>query len=219
MSWLRVTIKISRDQIENCEDFLLKQGAISVSLENNDSEVILEPDLGETPFWKLVKLSALFEGNSDKSHLSAILTEYLNSNKFDLDLIDDRNWLYEHTKNFQAVTFNNRLCICPSWIKPPEEGPVFLTIDPGLAFGTGEHSTTALCLETLSEIVLDSKLIVDFGCGSGILALAALRLDASKALGIDIDPQALTASRENAQLNNLDQFLELALPEDSLATN
>ena len=219
MSWLRVTLNISGDEIENCENLLLEQGAISVSLENNDSEAVLEPELGKTPFWKSVKLTALFEGSSSRSNLNTMLNDCFYSNTFNFELIDDKNWLDEHKKNSQAIAFNNRLCICPSWITPPKDVPAILKIDPGLAFGTGEHSTTSLCLERLSEIPLGSKYIVDFGCGSGILALAALKLDAKKALGIDIDPQALAASKKNAQINNLDQALELALPDDSKTTD
>ena len=219
MSWLRVTLNISGDEIENCENLLLEQGAISVSLENNDSEAVLEPELGKTPFWKSVKLTALFEGSLNRSNLKIMLNDCFYSNTFNFELIDDKNWLDEHKKNSQAITFNNRLCISPSWITPPKHVPAILKLDPGLAFGTGEHSTTSLCLERLSEISLGSKHIVDFGCGSGILALAALKLDAKKALGIDTDPQALAASKKNAQINNLDQSIELAFPEDAKVTD
>ena len=219
MSWLRVTLNISGDEIENCENLLLEQGAISVSLENNDSEAVLEPELGKTPFWKSVKLTALFEGSLNRSNLKIMLNDSVYSNTFNFELIDNKNWLDEHKKNSQAITFNNRLCISPSWITPPKHVPAILKLDPGLAFGTGEHSTTSLCLERLSEISLGSKHIVDFGCGSGILALAALKLNAKKALGIDTDPQALAASKKNAQINNLDQSIELAFPEDAKVTD
>ncbi len=219
MSWLLVTIKISKDEIEDCEKLLLKHDAISVSIQNDHSEIVLEPDLGETPFWTSVKLAALFKGDIDRSNLIARLTDYFNPNKFDLEYFEDRNWLEAHKKNLKPIIFGNKLCIYPSWISPPENIPFLLTIDPGLAFGTGEHPTTWLCLERLSEMPLYSKLIVDFGCGSGILALAALRLSASKALGIDLDPQALSASRSNALINNLEPYLELASPEDSKLTN
>ena len=219
MSWLRVTLNISSDEIESCENLLLELGAISVSLENNDSEAILEPELGKTPFWKAVKLTALFESSSNRRNLKKMLTNRYCSNTFNFELIDDKNWLDEHKKNYQAITFNNRLCISPSWITPSKDVPANLKIDPGLAFGTGQHSTTSLCLERLSEISLGSKYIVDFGCGSGILALAALKLNAKKALGIDMDPQALAASKRNAQINSLDQSIELALPEDSKVTD
>ncbi len=219
MSWLRVTLNISRDEIENCENLLLEQGAISVSLENNEGKAVLEPELGKTPFWKSVKLTGLFEGSLNRSNLKTMLNDYFYSTTFAFELIDDKNWLDEHKKNSQAITFNNRLCISPSWITTPKDVPAILKIDPGLAFGTGEHSTTSLCLERLSEISLGSKYIVDFGCGSGILALAALKLDAKKALGIDTDPQALAASKKNAQINNLDQSIELAFPEDAKVTD
>ena len=219
MSWLRVTLNISGEEIENCENLLLEQGAISVSLENNDSDAVLEPELGKTPFWKSVKLTALFEGSLNRSNLKIMLNDSVYSNTFNFELIDNKNWLDEHKKNSQAITFNNRLCISPSWITPPKHVPAILKLDPGLAFGTGEHSTTSLCLERLSEISLGSKSIVDYGCGSGILALAALKLNAKKALGIDTDPQALAASKKNAQINNLDQSIELAFPEDAKVTD
>ncbi|MCL3782939.1 50S ribosomal protein L11 methyltransferase, partial [Prolixibacteraceae bacterium JC049] len=125
-----------------------------------------------------------------------------------------KDWEREWMDNFHPMCFGQRLWICPSWRDVPDENAVNVMLDPGLAFGTGTHPTTAMCLQWLDGLDLAGKTIIDFGCGSGILAIAALKLGAAKAIGIDIDPQAIQASRDNAERNGVSERLELYLPKD-----
>jgi len=134
--------------------------------------------------------------------------------KYKLEQLEDKDWEREWMDNFHPMKFGERLWICPSGLDVPEPDAVNVMLDPGLAFGTGTHPTTALCLTWLDGLDLQDKTVVDFGCGSGILSLAALKLGAKKVIGIDIDPQALQASLANAKRNNVDDRLELYLPKD-----
>jgi ribosomal protein L11 methyltransferase len=133
---------------------------------------------------------------------------------YKLEQLEDKDWEREWMDNFHPMKFGQRLWICPSWREVPEPEAVNVMLDPGLAFGTGTHPTTALCLTWLDGLDLKGKTVVDFGCGSGILSLAALKLGAKKVIGIDIDPQALQASLENAKRNQCEDRLELFLPKD-----
>jgi ribosomal protein L11 methyltransferase len=134
--------------------------------------------------------------------------------QYKLEQLEDKDWEREWMDNFHPMKFGRRLWVCPSWREVPEPTAVNVMLDPGLAFGTGTHPTTALCLTWLDGLDLHNKTVVDFGCGSGILSLAALKLGAKKVIGIDIDPQALQASLANAQRNNVADRLELYLPKD-----
>ena len=134
--------------------------------------------------------------------------------QYKLEQLEDKDWEREWMDNFHPMQFGERLWICPSWREVPDENAVNVMLDPGLAFGTGTHPTTALCLTWLDGLDLTGKTVVDFGCGSGILSLAALKLGAKKVIGIDIDPQALQASLENAKRNQVEDRLELYLPKD-----
>jgi ribosomal protein L11 methyltransferase len=133
---------------------------------------------------------------------------------YKIELLEDKDWEREWMDNFHPMKFGERLWVCPSWKPVPDENAVNVMLDPGLAFGTGTHPTTALCLAWLDSQNLQDKIVIDFGCGSGILAIAALKLGAKRVIGIDIDPQAITASRDNAQRNNVSEQLELYLPAD-----
>jgi len=134
--------------------------------------------------------------------------------KYKLEPLEDKDWEREWMDNFHPMQFGERLWICPSWRDVPDPNAVNVMLDPGLAFGTGTHPTTALCLRWLDGIEMTDKTVVDFGCGSGILALAALKLGAKRVIGIDIDPQALQATKENARRNGVEDRLDVYLPED-----
>ncbi len=131
-----------------------------------------------------------------------------------IEQLEDKDWEREWMDNFHPMRFGERLWICPSWRDVPDEIAVNVMLDPGLAFGPGTHPTTSLCLQWLDSLDLTGKTVIDFGCGSGILAIAALKLGAAKAIGIDIDPQAIQASRDNAERNGVSDRLELYLPKD-----
>lgn len=217
MSWLQLRLAITPDQAECLEDELLELGAVSVTFMDAEDQPIFEPDLGTTPLWSNTHLLALFEAHTDPQaliqHLKLLHQGELPNHE--LEQIEDQDWERSWMDNFHPMRFGQRLWIVPSWHTAPEPEAVNLLLDPGLAFGTGTHPTTALCLAWLDGQQLENKQVIDFGCGSGILAIAALLLGASHAVGTDIDVQALEASRDNAQRNQIaDVRFSLYLPEN-----
>ena len=206
MPWLQVRLAISPEQAETYEDAFLEVGAVSVTFMDAEDQPIFEPDLGTTPLWSNTHLLALFEADTDPANLVAHL-QLLTGGELpahEIEHIEDQDWERSWMDNFQPMRFGQRLWIVPSWHAAPEPKAVNLLLDPGLAFGTGTHPTTALCLEWLDGQDLNDCTVIDFGCGSGILAIAALLLGAPQAIGTDIDPQALEASRDNAGRNGID---------------
>ena len=217
MPWLQVRLAISPEQAETYEDALLEVGAVSVTFMDAEDQPIFEPDLNTTPLWSHTHLLALFEADTDASavfaHLQLLTEAPLPEHQ--AEVIADQDWERSWMDNFQPMRFGRRLWIVPSWHAAPQPEAVNLLLDPGLAFGTGTHPTTALCLEWLDGQELQGLEVLDFGCGSGILAIAALLLGARQAVGTDIDVQALEASRDNAGRNGIaDEQFPLYLPED-----
>ena len=206
MPWLQVRLAITPEQAETYEDALLEVGAVSVTFMDAEDQPIFEPDLGTTPLWSNTHLLALFEADTDETALLAHLQLLCGGAlpEHHVERIEDQDWERSWMDGFQPMRFGQRLWIVPSWHAAPQPDAVNLLLDPGLAFGTGTHPTTALCLEWLDGQNLDNCSVLDFGCGSGILAIAALLLGAPQAAGTDIDPQALEASRDNASRNGID---------------
>ncbi|MDH1210006.1 50S ribosomal protein L11 methyltransferase [Pseudomonas chengduensis] len=206
MPWLQVRLAITPEQAETYEDALLEVGAVSVTFMDAEDQPIFEPDLGTTPLWSNTHLLALFEADTDEAALLAHLQLLCGGvlPEHHVERIEDQDWERSWMDGFQPMRFGQRLWIVPSWHAAPQPDAVNLLLDPGLAFGTGTHPTTALCLEWLDGQNLDNCSVLDFGCGSGILAIAALLLGAPQAAGTDIDPQALEASRDNASRNGID---------------
>jgi ribosomal protein L11 methyltransferase len=218
MPFLKIEIDVGARNPEPFEDALFAAGATSVTLADAADDPVLEPAPGMTPLWPTVRIEALFEGDTDPvavlASLHASLDEPLPGHRF--SLLGDRTWEREWLKDFKPMRFGRRLWVCPGGQRPPAESlpvagdpAVILELDPGLAFGTGTHPTTALCLEWLDGLELEGRSVIDFGCGSGILAVAALKLGARLAIGIDIDPQALLASQDNAVRNGVADRLTL----------
>ncbi|KPW66419.1 Ribosomal protein L11 methyltransferase [Pseudomonas syringae pv. broussonetiae] len=217
MPWLQVRLAISPEQAETYEDALLEVGAVSVTFMDAEDQPIFEPELNTTPLWTHTHLLALFEADTNAemalAHLSLLTGEELPEHS--AEVIEDQDWERSWMDNFQPMCFGKRLWIVPSWHAAPQPDAVNLLLDPGLAFGTGTHPTTALCLEWLDGQDLKGCNVLDFGCGSGILAIAALLLGAEQAVGTDIDVQALEAFRDNAGRNNIAaERFPLYLPED-----
>jgi ribosomal protein L11 methyltransferase len=190
--------------VEAVEAALFALGAQSVTLLSEDDEEILEPLPGQTPLWNRTRLSAVFEDDVDREELcahlrKALATETLPANE--LRRLEDKVWEREWLRYFGPMRFGKRLWVSPRGQRKNRSGEVTVWLDPGLAFGTGTHPTTALCLEWLESQDLGGQIVVDYGCGSGILAIAALKLGARCSFAIDIDPQALAATRENAVRN------------------
>ena len=217
MPWLQVRLAIQPEQAEHWEDTLLELGAVSVTFMDGEDQPIYEPDLGTTPLWSHTHLLALFEDNVDAQalaqHIKLLGGE--NTPELDIERIEDQDWERSWMDNFHPMRFGQRLWIVPSWHAAPEPEAVNLLLDPGLAFGTGTHPTTALCLEWLDGQPLDDCNVLDFGCGSGILAIAAKLLGAKQLTCTDIDVQALEATRDNANRNAIAaEDMLVYLPED-----
>ena len=217
MPWIQLKLNTTGAQAEAIGDVLMESGSVSITFMDSPDTPVFEPLPGETRLWGDTDVMALYDAETDMAAVIAQLQQSpLLGNDFvhKIEQLEDKDWEREWMDNFHPMRFGQRLWICPSWREVPEPEAVNVMLDPGLAFGTGTHPTTALCLEWLDGLDLVGKTVVDFGCGSGILAIAALKLGAARAVGIDIDPQAITASRDNAERNGVSDRLELYLPKD-----
>lgn len=215
MNWLQCFIDIPRQQAEQYEDLLLALGASSVTYRDAADQPLFEPGPGEIALWDNVQLVGLFTEEFEEETLRAQLAAEFGTAlpPVHFEPLEDQVWERAWIEHFQPMAFGKRLWIYPSWAEVPDDGSVILRLDPGLAFGTGTHPTTALCLEWLDAQNMSGKTVIDYGCGSGILAIAALLLDAESALCVDNDPQALTATQDNAQQNHCAEKLRMKLVE------
>ncbi|KKK57143.1 hypothetical protein LCGC14_3057460, partial [marine sediment metagenome] len=178
-------------------DLLMEAGSASVTFIDAKDTPIYEPKIGTVVFWADTTVIGLFEANHDMNAVVALLKrhdELKDTLVYKIEQLEDKDWEREWMDNFHPIQFGEKLWICPSWRDIPDPDAVNVLLDPGLAFGTGTHATTALCLKWLESQDLTGKTVVDFGCGSGILGIAAIKLGAKRMIGIDIDPQALEAS-------------------------
>jgi ribosomal protein L11 methyltransferase len=216
--WQELHFTARKDQVEPLEDWLFARGALSVTLEDEADQPLLEPGPGETPLWDAVRLTALFAGSEDLSPLLDEIPPELCTQAPTVAVpVADREWTRVWEDQFHPLQVGERLWICPSWTPPPDPGAINILLDPGLAFGTGTHPTTAMCLRALDANLPPGKRVVDYGCGSGILGIAAARLGATAVLGVDNDPQAITASRDNALRNKVSYAaFPVVLPQDDL---
>jgi len=223
MPFLELSLTARLEQQPRVEEALEDLGALSITLRDADAETpdeqaIFEPGVGELPLWPTITLNALFDEHTDRRGLAEALGEllpWLEPDQLDFHAIEDQDWERVWMDQYQPMAFGRRLWIYPWNIEPPaDDERVVVRLDPGLAFGSGTHPTTALCLEWLDGLDLAGQSVIDYGCGSGILAIAALKLGATSAIGVDNDPQALTASQDNAERNGVAERLALFLPED-----
>ncbi|OAT26085.1 50S ribosomal protein L11 methyltransferase [Proteus myxofaciens] len=217
MPWIQLRLNATATNAEAIGDELIESGAVSVTFQDSHDTPIFEPLPGETRLWGDTDVIGLYDAETDMNIIVAMLENSpLLSKNFlhKVEQIEDKDWEREWMDNFHPMRFGERLWICPSWRDVPDPNAVNVMLDPGLAFGTGTHPTTSLCLQWLDGLDLAGKTVIDFGCGSGILAIAALKLGAAKAIGIDIDPQAIQASRDNAQRNGVSDSLTLYLAKD-----
>ena len=218
MPWIQIRLDTTSDHAEPLEDLLLEAGASAVTLQDAKDQPLYEPELGSTPLWKHTVVIGLFDAHTNMDEVVALLKDRYTVGplpEYKIEIVEDKDWEREWMSQFHPMQFGNRLWVCPSWKEIPNPDAVNLMLDPGLAFGTGTHPTTALCLEWLEkQHDLDQGNIIDYGCGSGILAIAALLLGARKAVGVDLDPQALEATIDNAQRNKIaPEKLQVFLPE------
>jgi ribosomal protein L11 methyltransferase len=215
MPWIELSLRLTRRDWPHVERTLEDLGALAVTLLDAEDQPILEPAAGETPLWDAIVVQALFPAGIDRRGLLAALAELAHG--LDLDAatfreVADADWTRAWMDQYQPMRFGERLWVVPGGMALPDEvdpdAVVVVELDPGLAFGSGTHPTTALCLEWLDGLTTDGRLagrtVLDYGAGSGILAIAALKLGAALAIAVDNDPQALVASRDNAVRNGID---------------
>jgi|LauGreDrversion4_2_1035121.scaffolds.fasta_scaffold08658_6 ribosomal protein L11 methyltransferase len=201
----QLDILTTRDEYPQIEALLETQDILSLVMLNAGEDMIIEHELNEKPAWSLVKVEALFETVEQADFTKQLLQATQLGQEQNIHEVEQKNWLVYSLKDFQPIEVANRLWIYPHWLIPDDAKQPFVTIDPGFAFGTGQHATTKMCLEWLTQQSLQQQTVIDYGCGSGILAIAALKMGAEIAYGIDIDPQACEASRQNAELNQIHQ--------------
>lgn len=212
MPWIQLRINTTNELAEQISEQLEESGAVSVTFQDTYDNPVFEPLPGETKLWGNTDVVGLYDAQTEINELKAILN--LDQYSYKIEQLEDKDWEREWMDNFHPMQFGKRLWICPSWRDVPDPNAVNVMLDPGLAFGTGTHPTTALCLTWLDGLDLNNKIVIDYGCGSGILAIAALKLGAKQVIGIDIDPQAIEASRDNAERNNVSNNLQLYLAND-----
>lgn len=215
MSFLELSFPLDGLDPDAAEAACFERGAISVTLSDERDPgggsihaalpgAVLEPAPGEVRLWPQTRLQALFAAETADAELVVAMAHALGleTRQLQLRAVADRVWEREWLRDFHALRFGRRLCVCPRHEPAPEDA-IVVRLDPGLAFGTGTHPSTALCLEWLDAQALDGLEVIDYGCGSGLLAIAALKLGARRAHAYDIDPQALLATRENARANGV----------------
>lgn len=217
MNCLKLIVTEAHENADFIADFLFERDALSITLEDGGAQALFQETLNETPLWKNTQIQAFFDEDAPIQtiidELSIALSQAMN---YQIEPVEDQDWVQITQKNFPPQLFADRLWIVPSWhsTKTLTHGAI-LHLNPGLGFGTGTHPTTSLCLTWLAQQDLTNKTVIDYGCGSGILGLAALALGAQKVWAIDHDPQALIATQNNAELNNFAKAaLTIALPED-----
>jgi len=218
--WLQLTFEITPENAERFSDCLSKAGASAITLQDSADQPLYEPPPGETPLWSHTRVMGLFEAATDIDQVVeqirlALLPAPLPD--WRVSPLEDKDWEREWMDNFKPMSFGERLWIVPSWTAPPHPEATNILLDPGLAFGTGTHPTTALCLRWLDEHCQQKNLsyedVFDYGCGSGVLAVAAALLGAHHVWAVDNDPQALIATRDNAEKNGVSRRIDAILPD------
>ena len=214
MNWLQFRLETRAELVPSCEAALLELGAAAVTLEDSADQPLFALEGAADQLWQCTRVSGLFPASADVDSLWQALPENLQEGcAWRAEILEDRDWEREWMSHYQPRQITDQFWLCPSWCEPPDPGAVNLMLDPGLAFGTGTHPTTAMCLERLAGSDLTGLQVIDYGCGSGILAVAMLLLGAGGAIATDIDPQALTATRANAERNGIARSrLEICLP-------
>lgn len=213
MPWLQLIIPTNETDADQLSDALMEQGAVSVTLQDMQDQPVLEPAPGTTPMWSQTRVIGLFDANEDLKQTIKNTEQQLQKKIPDWkgEQLEDKDWVRAWMDDFKPMLFGEKLWVVPSTFEPPQPEAANILLDPGLAFGTGTHPTTSMCLEWLDANPPTGKDIIDFGCGSGILAIGAILLGAKHAEAIDLDPQALIATRDNAKKNNVSARIKTCL--------
>lgn len=212
----QVVVYTTDEQVQSIENLLNEYPLLSLSMLNAGEDILIEQHLHENPIWSFVKIEALVENDDEAQTIIQALKNHDAGLHIESEEVQEKNWLIYGLKDFKPMQFANQLWVYPHWLVPDAPHPQSIILDPGFAFGTGQHETTKMCLEWLASHPIQNQTIIDYGCGSGILGLAALKLGAKEVYGIDIDPQACEASIQNAHLNqvSLEQFHVSCEPKD-----
>ena len=210
MDWLQISFQIEKSQADLISEVLTGLGSLSITYSDTLDDAIYEPPVGQTPLWDNVTVNALFSTDVNQEDIKASIFEICNVNALTSFILKDRVWEDECKKDFHSMKFGENLWVCPSWESQAElpSDAIIINMDPGLAFGTGSHQTTSLCLEYLDNNPPKNIDVIDFGCGTGILAIAAAKLGASRVLAIDNDPQAIISSKDNVINNQCESIIK-----------
>ncbi len=228
MPWLQLKVQTDQEHVEPISDWLMEHEGLSVTFQDAADQPLFEPPPGETPIWTNTLITGLFDAQVSIESIRAQLVEQFSGaiTATRSEILEDKDWVREWMSRYQPMQFGQNLWIVPSHHSPPDPTAINILLDPGLAFGTGTHPTTAMCLTWLSEHPPTAQRVIDYGCGSGILAIASAKLGASLVQAIDNDPQALTATADNALKNKVnDQIhcggIHMPLPQqaDTLIAN
>ena len=210
MAWWQISIQCTDDELGQTEDVLLSLGAICITMCDAQDSPIYEPPPGESPVWPHMTMTGMFQQDRQGEELYEKLLELLpdhQSATVHKSVLEDQNWERVHLQQFKPIRCAHKLWIVPSWLQPPDPEAIIIRLDPGLAFGTGSHPTTALCLAWMADKNFNNQSVIDYGCGSGILSIAACKLGAYRVFGVDIDQQAVDVSLENSRKNGINQGL------------
>ncbi|WP_179998296.1 50S ribosomal protein L11 methyltransferase [Acinetobacter sp. YH12239] len=218
MKWLQIHITVDQAQVDFTETLLLSLGAVSVTLDDAEDQALLEPLPGETPLWNKVIVTGIYAQEEDEEidvvALETFIKDQMPEAPLRYEFIEDQEWERTWMDAYEPIQIGEKYWIVPEWMEAPEADAVNIKLDPGLAFGTGNHASTFLCLQWLGKTDVKDKIVIDYGCGSGILGVAALLLGAKKVYATDIDPQAVLATQQNAELNGVLENLYVGLPEE-----
>jgi ribosomal protein L11 methyltransferase len=219
MAWWQFSLNCEASELEQVENLMMGLGALSISLSDAGDEPIYEPLPGDNPVWQESIVAATFDGARDHEFLYQQLTSELPDHLAQgvrLKTLQDQDWNQAYKQHFHPLQCAPDLWIVPSWSEPPDPAATIIQLDPGLAFGTGSHPTTALCLAWLGTSDIDDRRVIDFGCGSGILAIASIKLGARQVIAVDIDAQALTACHSNMEVNGINSEQIQVMPPEAL---
>lgn len=220
MPWQQLNFQCPKSDTDIAEALLMQAGALSILLNDAGDQPLFEPLPGESPLWDNVIISGIFaiptddlNNPTDFEELAQKIASHLTASRVWVDLLADKDWEREWMSQFEPIHCCEGLWIVPEWLTPPDPTAINIMMDPGLAFGTGYHATTRLCLDWLNQQSLQDKVVIDYGCGSGILGITALMMGAKHVYAVDIDPQAVLATQQNAKRNHVDGRISAFLPQ------
>ena len=209
MIWKQISFEVKKSETDLVSEVLMGLGSVSITYSDALDDAIYEPPVGQTPLWDNVKVNALFSSEVNQKSIETSISDICNIVVIDTVTLKDRVWEEECQKDFPSMRFGKRLWVCPSWDTESilSNDSIVIHMDPGLAFGTGTHQTTSLCLEYLDSNPPKNLHVIDFGCGTGILAIAAAKFGAKSVIAIDNDPQAILSSKENVAKNKCENTI------------